>query len=377
VEFLRRREQIGEGRLNLQEHLSRTLVGSLFVAVAGSWIDRRRLAAVPDSFPTRRARFNLSPAGSLTYSSQIGLFTAGVELQYAEETNRVATTVQSAAVQQRRQQEELNDYTSLWTRLFAAYQGALSARDSIQARIAVSLLRYDTPSALNMDDRDEQLLSVSMRYQRFWSSRLNSAAELELQRQHTVFLFAPRSAWNQRMYTLVLRWNVGWRSSRLEWQPQWELRATYSVRDYPYATLQQDVSLRQLSYRDSIVIRFAPVWGCSFRFHGRLSSIGLLDWKRFAEVPRSFVREFTGGVLLGHWAPQRQWGIGLRVAGYTVEDMQTSSVQKQQGIGPEAWLQMPTLWGQLQASGWYELRRSGDSQRWYSVPWLTLRFQGW
>ncbi|MDW8225132.1 MAG: hypothetical protein RMK93_03760 [Bacteroidota bacterium] len=375
AELQRRREHIVEGSLLGEDELMTIMRWSLRATATYVAVYQRRLGAFPDSFPTRHLRLNGTLAATLRWRIPHGVIGAGVDLQYTEETNHIASPLQTPEVQQRRQQQRLRDSYGLWTQLSASAHSELGPRDSLAVLMAIGLLRYDTPSQQNTDDRDEQYLSLVLRYSRGWGQAISVSASMELQRRHTVFLQAPRSAWNHRLYVLAARWEGKCFMEHFFWRPRWELLANYTVRDYPYTTALQDISFRQWSYRDTIRFRIVKGWSGEIQLLVQHSTVGALDWRRFAEAPRSSVREYVGGTLCG-WQDQRQrWGIGWRISLYRYAEALGGTILRREGIGPQALMELYTSLGKLSAVGWYELRRSTGQLRWAFFPWLSVQFQ--
>lgn len=177
---------------------------------------------------------------------------------------------------------------------------ALSPSDSLLLSGSTTLLRYDTPSAENDDDRDELWdivgLGLSHRFNSYLSIYLFADADLT----HLVYLLSSRSADNT--------WNRVFRlSPRLEYRPSgsvftsntFEVLANYTVYDYEYpSSLVRSFVFRQFSFADStgidITRRFGVDWTSSIRFYER----GEFQWDAFSERPVNYFEEkaYTGAV---------------------------------------------------------------------------------
>ena len=96
----------------------------------------------------------------------------------------------------RNTQEHTKDNFSRRTALAGTFDIPLSRSDRLSFSGMVSILRYDTPSLLNVEDRDEQLialnLSTSHRVSRFFDLGLTVDGTIN----HTVYLLGERSANN-------------------------------------------------------------------------------------------------------------------------------------------------------------------------------------
>ncbi|MCS7176578.1 MAG: hypothetical protein NZ960_02975 [Candidatus Kapabacteria bacterium] len=374
-ELQRRREQHFGGFLILDEPLLPALRWRLRLRMQSMRVVNTWLGRASGVSPKEQTRLGGEAENMLDWSLPLGTVRATAELQYSEEAYRIRGSFTQLGDLQKQQQERLKDFTSLWVRLAASAHLGLSQRDSLLLIGSIALLRYDTPSPQNTDDRDEQHLFTALTHRRSWGKAVTTTLTVEFQGRHLVFLLAPRSAWNHWLYTLALRWQGKWLTERLMWQPTWEVRATYTVRDYDYTTVLRDLSLRQWSYRDSIRIRLSAEWEAEVGYIGRITRIGLLQWKAFSEQPQAQVQEQSGGLLFVWGRGRQSWGIGARLLVSEYREHRGEGSRSSYGLGPQARVVLQTAYGTLTAMGWYELRRSDRDQQWSVVPWLTLSFR--
>lgn len=378
VEFQRRREQTASGVIRITEALSQDLLGHINLSAMHIRLWQHRIQPYLDSLPLYSTRFAGELASALFWSTFVGAFQARFALRYTEETYRADISGDASLppeLQQRRLQLALQEYTSLWSQLALSADLSISRSDTLALFVLLGIFRYDTPSPQNTDDRDEQQGAILVQYRRSWRRGQKVRAAFELQRRHTVFLQAQRSAWNHQLYILTLRWEARWSGHHVDWNPQWELLASYTVRDYPYTNVLQDLALRQWAYQDSLVFRLTPQWGGEVLLSARISRVGALDWHRFAEQPQSATREFSAALLIRRREEETLWGLGLRASSYTYTDVRLGVVSRQLGIGPQVRLVLPTPYGDVLVSGWYELRRSGADPHWSAFPWLSLQLR--
>lgn len=378
VEFQRRREQVASGAVRITEPLAPTLSGQIALAATHINVWQGRVQPSPDSLPLRSIRLAGEVASSLHWTPPIGTFQLEFTLRYAEEAYRAdipGKLILSPELQQRRAQLALQEYSSFWSQLSARAALGLSPRDTLTLSTLLGILRYDTPSPQNSDDRDEQHGGALIQYRRSWRPGWSIQATLEFQRRHTVFLHALRSAWNHRLSVLALRWEAHWQGAHSSWNPRWEILASYTVRDYPYTSVLQDLALRQWAYRDSLTFRLTPGWKGELLLSGRVSRVGLFSWRQFAEQPQSTTQEFGAAFLLSHQHGERVWGIGVRASSFRYSDVRLGVLSHQVGIGPQVRVEVPTAYGSILASGWYELRRLGQSARWRVFPWFSLQLR--
>ncbi len=305
--------------------------------------------------PLRRSRLQ----GRLNAITQLqiagGMLTFSTLLQLTEEQNLLESALDSPEFAQRRSQEEQRNYSALWLQLSLGSVHRLGIGDTLTWRAELSNQRYDTPSRLNTDDRDEQHIGGQLRYIRQLSLASVATAELGVRRQHLVFLSANRSAWNHKLYTLWLRWAVRWSQQRLRWSPQWELLSTYTVRDYPFTRQLQDLSIRQWSYSDSIAVRLHPEWLLELQPLYRYRTVGRLQWSTFAEFVQARTQEYSVRVLAVWETSTQAWAAGVQLS--HLSGIQFGQPLQQRSVGPYFRLRIANFGrGRLSSSGWYEWR---------------------
>ena len=171
----------------------------------------------------------------------------------------------------------------------------LPPSDTLTLSASGSLLRYDTPSALNDDDRDELWYIASF----LWSHRLNRHFTFWMQANanlnHLVYVFSSRSAdntWNR-----VIRL-----APRLAWLPSgefsstntFEVLANYTVYDFesPSSPIRS-FAFRQFSFTDSsgwdLTNRLRLEWFSGIRLYEQ----GELRWSDFSELPLTSFEDQT------------------------------------------------------------------------------------
>lgn len=175
---------------------------------------------------------------------------------------------------------------------------ALSSSDSIVLSGSSSLLRYDTPSRLNDDDRDELFHVLSMttfhRFNQYLSGQFTAEANLT----HLVYVNRTRSAdnaWNR-----IIRL-----SPRLAYTPSedftsvniFEVLANYTVYDFEFpGTQTQSHVFRQFGFMDSTTVELTRRVGFDWYSYIRLYERGELRWQEFTERPLNYFEDKT---LLG------------------------------------------------------------------------------
>jgi hypothetical protein len=191
--------------------------------------------------------------------------------------------------------EERKNNHSRRSSLSSSLTLGLPPADTITLSGSGSLLRYDTPSALNDDDRDELWYIASF----VWSHRLNRHFTFWVQANanlnHLVYIFSSRSAdntWNR-----VIRL-----APRLAYSPAaeftttntFEVLANYTVYDFesPSSPIRS-FAFRQFSFTDSsgfdLTNRLRIEWFSGIRLYEQ----GELRWADFSEQPLTSFEDHT------------------------------------------------------------------------------------
>src|SRR5206468_114721 len=106
-------------------------------------------------------------------------------------------------VNKRNNEEKTKDNLSIRTTLAGLLQVPMSPSDKLFFSGAASILRYDTPSDQNVEDRDELLVALSLATTHRISQYFDLGISLEGTLSHIVYLLRERSANNN--YNRVLR----------------------------------------------------------------------------------------------------------------------------------------------------------------------------
>jgi hypothetical protein len=196
-----------------------------------------------------------------------------------------------------RLEEEKNNHAQR-TSLAATMTALVSSRDTIGLAASGTILRYDTQSDENLDDRDELWYILNLSYARRMSRSLTVGISADANLTHLVYLASARSADNT--------WNRIFRvSPRAVYSPgeaffssnRFEVLANYTVYDFEYLSgSTRSFSFRQFAWVDSselrLTKRFSANWYNYLRFYER----GDFRWDEFAERP---VNAFEDKTLQG------------------------------------------------------------------------------
>lgn len=382
-------ESRGERRLtvassmlyNVTSALSIMAVGNVFVNA----IDRSYgsfLASAPITGVNRNLfEFLLDIGGEVVYTMQSFTLFGRVGLFRRDEENGVQPlfAVDESAVATLRTQEVQRDNSTMRTNMLGRLDFRPTERDTVRAECSGSLMRYDTPSALNYDDRDELSLLASLSYARRLSPVVSVALTLSGQNLHVVFLRAQRSAQNNVNRVIRLSPIVYITGSVVTMQPQCEVLANYTVYDFEEtAGATRSYSFRQMSYRDSMRVQLTPALHIEAQLLLRYSERSSLSWTDFAETPQVSNSEYLAKMLI--FSSGTGWSIGAGARAYQFR-LSTLVLSADQGgsLGslrfwaPETAIRYTTLGGStLSLSGWYEFQTVNEGSR-RELPNLLLR----
>ncbi len=268
------------------------------------------------------------------------------------------TTLQLDTIQL---QERIRDNSMSRTQLSLRSLWELSRRDTLSLQATSSMLRYDTPSTANDDDRDELNELISLSFGHRFNEGFRASLTSRVQLTHLVYLRAQRSAMNSWNRIIQLSPSAEWHSSFIHMNPVFEVLAQYSVYDFEgKAGVPTSFSFRQVSYRDSISIPLATSTFADLRVYFRQFERAELYWSSFAELPQS--RNFEQYCkVLANYAPESSVLIGAGGRWYALS--QQSLIQRDavnnlsQSFGPECVFQYTLNSAtRLVFNAWYEFQ---------------------
>ncbi|MDI6804754.1 MAG: hypothetical protein QME58_13095 [Bacteroidota bacterium] len=201
---------------------------------------------------------------------------------------------QTAFDLRKRDEDKKNNYSRRST-LTANVGIKLSNSDRISFTGSSSILRYDTPSKLNDDDRDELWMAYNLTTYHNINRYLFAQIAVDANLSHVVYLLGSRSANNN--WNRILRL-----SPRIQYIPsksfsttnRFEVLANYTV--YDFEDLQVPVksfSFRQFSFIDSTRISITPRVGFDWFSYISLYERGILNWKAFKGRPLNYFEDQT------------------------------------------------------------------------------------
>lgn len=318
--------------------------------------------------------FTVNVSGGILYQHDSGLMVkSGFSLFTRDEKNAVIPlfAIDQDQLDIIRKQEFQRDNISNRFRVFSLGQFVLGQRDTIGYDVSASLLRYDTPSFQNNDDRDEQLIVGSMFWKRSITKHLSMNISGVMQQTHFVFLKSERSSFNNKNSSIRFLPSLHWVNQSFEMHPQFEVLANYTVFDFELpGTAMRSFSFRQFSYRDSIIHRFNQGWSMEANLFVRRFDRGIMSWSEFSETPITMSTEqFFKFLMFVPTIGGFRIGLGGRLYRLLQEPYQQSTSQSQ--LQSETLIYGPEMYGMmsyrdgssLSLRSWYEWQFIGENTR--------------
>lgn len=190
---------------------------------------------------------------------------------------------------------------------------SLTSMDSISIGLDYRLLRYDTPSLKNNDDRDELSIAGNIEYLHRISNILSIGIRNEFRLFHYVYLKSQRSASNNWNRILRLSPTILLHSNYVYYKPQFGINVNYTTYDFEnLVTGINSFSFREVSYIDSIQIKLNSTYSIESKNELRYSERGILYWNEFAEQPQRSNFEGFFRTLLFYRKEGTKIGSGIR-----------------------------------------------------------------
>lgn len=318
--------------------------------------------------------FTVNVSGAVTYQQEHGtVVRTGFSLFNRDEKNAVIPVFDISQDQLDiiRKQEFQRDNISNRFRIFSLGQQPIGEQDTIGYDISASLLRYDTPSTQNNDDRDEQLIIGSLFWRRSINQQISMSISGGIQQTHVVFLKSERSSLNNRNSSIRLNPIFHWKTSLFEMHPQFEVLANYTIFDFELpGTALRSFSFRQFSYRDSIMYHFRQGWTLESNLFIRRFDRGIMSWSEFSETPVTMSTEqFFKFLMFVPASHGFRIGLGGRFYRLSQEPYQSNVGQSQ--LQSETYIYGPEMSGMMiypdgssiSLKSWYEWQHFGENTR--------------
>lgn len=198
---------------------------------------------------------------------------AGAQLGYKERNRRYNTD--------RDKPKDLLQNTTSWglnlTYLF-------TEKHSVTAQAQGELLRVDTPSNQNNEDRDEAFYLSRVVLTSRWLPDFRTNVGLVGALKQYVFIKAAQTAENYTERSLHYEPGFIWTPGRFSWDAQLQVQANYQVRDL---STEQSKNRANRMFNQTHQFRFDVSRHLAFQleYHRRETRLGLLNWEKFSESP--------------------------------------------------------------------------------------------
>jgi hypothetical protein len=364
----------------LSYDVSRSLGADLFVNVHNRGLDKdtRRLRSDPaaaTTFDTRIEEFRMDAYAQVWYHSPDANTSAHLRLGYSERSEThsakapAGTMPANIAVQfaERNRQEQSKDNVARRVSLTGGSSLPLSSLDRIMFAGSATILRYDTPSELNQEDRDELLVALALGTWHRLSRHVDIGISLDGTFSHLVYLLKERSANNNINRVLRLSPRAIYRPA--DWFTSingFEVLANYTVYDYEkQVALARSFSYRQFSWMDSTAVELTQRIGLDFYAYLKLYERGILRWDEFLERTENSTvdRTFSAQVRYAP-GPSLLVALGVRYfsqSRYIYKDTIRRPDTFFSSVGPTSLIRWDIgATSRLLFQGWYERRKQSD-----------------
>jgi hypothetical protein len=323
----------------------------------------KALSAGAQLFDSNIDEFRLNGSALLRYRGQSTALQLLLELNERSEHYTIERFAGASPVlfsQQERLEEQKNNAITQTHLAFTATQ-ALSRSDTIVVSGSTVKAVYDTPSSLNVDDRDELFLLASARWSHRFNRNLLAYLAGDINVRHTVYISSERSAnntWNR-----VIRLSPGTEyrlGDRFSTRNSADVIANYTVYDFEESNpSQRSYSLRQLIVTDSSSYAFHRQLTLVLQLQVRISERGEFRWNAFTVRPLAWHDERSMTVSFVHPARWATISAGFRLFElvryrYSGGDKVKENTLRSYGPVCRIWCGMI---GQtsLIADGWYQI----------------------
>lgn len=263
--------------------------------------------------------------------------------------------------------EEQKNNTSQLANISILSKINLSRSDRITFSLFHRKLRYDTPSVLNFDDRDELLSIGRILYEKEFTRFFRIFFNFEGNINKIVHIFAERSSNNN--VKRIAKFSTGgiFATERFTSSNSAEVSANYTVFDYEELNPNfRSYSFRQLVLRDSSSLRMQRKLRLFFTGYIKISEQGDFKWSNFTSNPVRYLSEQYAEPKLFFDEQSLSLGIGIRYFSLSTYNVQNGSdktkVSDYTSIGPLS--EISYVVGEriiLKVYGWYEFIKTEDN----------------
>ncbi|MCS7028515.1 MAG: hypothetical protein NZ519_07075 [Bacteroidia bacterium] len=183
-----------------------------------------------------------------------------------------------------RNQEKLKDYAQETTQWTWNSQLTIRKKCIVTHSFIGELLRFDTPSKDNFDDRDVLLYSGEQDIKYLISRSFKAGLLFSGIYRHIVYIFAQQSKENYAQYIIKMSPYAEWSNKKWEIKAIYQQWSMYNVHDFSLMQ-NNDRSTRLLSTEVHLQWQMHPKWQHKVDVLYSRRNIGKLNWKLFTEIP--------------------------------------------------------------------------------------------
>lgn len=331
----------------------------------------------PSLFDVRVEEFRLELESNSTYKTSA--FDGAFRINYSErdekhvvkkidETNVFLQEERIKSYEERASLESQKN--NIATKIALSFIGnlRLSETDLLSVSLFHNKLRYDTPSDLNFDDRDELMSIFRVLYLKKLTAYFDTFLNLEANLNHIVYIFAERSSNNNFMRLLKLSTGGDYKSQVIRSRNTFEVSANYTVYDFEDVNPNfRSYSFRQMSMQDSTTIMLAKKLAFNVFGYLKFSEQGDFNWARFAGKPVRNLEEIYFEPKLSYRFKGISLGTGIRFLSLKTFSFPNKIKKREsdyRSIGPVSEVLAFLSSGlNLRIYGWYEFIKADQTRR--------------
>lgn len=230
-----------------------------------------------------------------------------------------------------------------------------------------SLFRYNTPSDLNYDDRDELTNTLALNLNHTFGPYFNAGFGAETDLIHIVYIKSQRSANNNRNIIYRFFPVITFSDGTVNSYNRFEVLANYTVYDYEAFSQIHSFSFRQASFLDSTTVNLTSKLSLFVQANLKLYERGELYWSSFSEYPLNYFVDQTLLFYFRYTSGNFSYGAGYKYLSLTQYNYVTA---KESVFGSEIFNTGPTAFFSVTLS-----RLSVSIEGWYQVSGQLLQNQ--
>ncbi len=224
-----------------------------------------------------------------------------------------------------------------------------------------SLFRYNTPSELNYDDRDELTNTLAMTLMHTFTPSLQAGFGTEWDLIHIVYVTSQRSANNNRNLIYKFFPMITYSNDNLTSFNRFEVLANYTIYDFEAFSQVHSFSFRQASFLDSTTVYLTSKVSAFALANLKLYDRGELYWSSFSEYPLNYFVDETYWLSLYYTAGNMRYGVGYKYLSLTQYNYVTAFSKvfstRQTNAGPTAFMSLHMSNLSIRMEGWYQMSK--------------------